>query len=68
MATQFVGRFVEADVTVGADAENLQVDAAGSGDRRFVSTAFGRSVGGQAVEEVDASGLQVHAARRSAPP
>ena len=36
---------VEADVAVGADAEDLQVDAAGRGDRRFVAAALGRQVG-----------------------
>jgi len=36
-----VARFVESDVSVGADAEQLQIDAACGRNRGFVSIAFG---------------------------
>src|SRR3954470_13036040 len=54
-------RLVEADVAVGADAEDLQVDAAGRRDRRLVALAFGLGVGSRAVEEADPLGRQVDA-------
>ena len=47
------GRLVEADVAVGADAEHLQVDAAGGGDRLLVARALGVGIRRSAVEEVD---------------
>ena len=45
---QAVGRLVEADVAVGADAEDLQIDAAGRRDRIFVAAALGLQIGGRA--------------------
>ena len=54
---QTLGRLVEADVAVGADAENLQIDAAGRGDRRFVAPALRLQVGSAAVEHADVGGI-----------
>ncbi len=44
---------VECDVPVGADPEDLQVDAPGRADRILVFGAGGRQVGGQAVGPLD---------------
>ena len=42
---ELVARLVEADVAVGADAEQLEIDAARRLDRRFVALAFGVEIG-----------------------
>ena len=54
-------RLVEPDVTVRADAEDLQVDPAGRGDLALVARALLRRVRRRAVQEVDALRRQVHA-------
>ncbi len=52
-------RLVERDVPVGADPEDLQVDAARFADRVLVRRAGGRDVGGQAVGALDGAGSEV---------
>ena len=47
------GRLVEADVTRAPDAEDLQIDAAGITDGRFVVGAVLRGVLREAVRDVD---------------
>ena len=50
-------RLVEADVAVGAEPEDLQVDAAGARDRALVAGALARTParGDGAVQKVDAA-------------
>jgi hypothetical protein len=50
---------VEGDVTVRADAEDLQVDAAGIGDGLLVGTAGGLEVRRESVEALDAGRVDV---------
>src|SRR5262245_42071329 len=58
---QIVARFVESDVAVGPNAEQLQVDAARGGDRGFVSIAFGVQVGSDTIQKVDSFSTEVDA-------
>ena len=58
---QLVAGLVEADVAVGADAENLQVDAAGAGDGGLVALALRVEIARGAVEEMNPLRPQVHA-------
>src|SRR5712691_224998 len=58
---QLVTRLVEADVAIGADPEDLEIDSAGRVDLAFVPLAFRVDVRGGPVEEVDAFGWQVDA-------
>ncbi len=51
--------FVETDVAVCSDAEDLEVDASGGGDFIFVVGAVCRDVGGVAVRDVDVLFLDV---------
>src|SRR5262249_52998813 len=46
-------RLVESDVPVQAEADDLHVDAASSGDRAFVAIALGRRVCSETVEELN---------------
>ena len=46
-------RFIEPDVSVGTQAEDLEVDAAGSGDGALVAGAFLDRIRRRAVEEID---------------
>ena len=55
-------RLVEADVAVGADAENLHVDSAGGGDLTLVARALLLRIGGGAIQEMNPLGRQVDAA------
>ena len=57
-------RLVEADVAVLADAENLQVDAAGPQDAIFEPRALGVEVLRLAIEEVRLARRQVHVAEQ----
>ena len=54
-------RLVEANVTVGADAENLHVDSPGPSDRALVAVALLHRVRGRAIQEVNAFGGEVDA-------
>ena len=56
---QGVGGLVEADVAIGANAENHQVDAAGGGDGAFVALAFLLEIRRAAVEKPDVVSAQV---------
>ncbi len=57
-------RLVETDVAVGADAEDLDVDAARVRDRLFVARALAIRIGGRAVQKVDLIGAKIHAAEQ----
>ena len=50
---------VERDVPVGADPEDLQIDAARVADRGLVRRACGGDVGGQAIGALDGAGSEV---------
>jgi hypothetical protein len=50
---QLVPRLVEADVTVAADTEDLEIDSAGPADRLLVAIAFGIEIRGGTVQKVD---------------
>ena len=52
-------RFVEADVPVEPQPENLQIDAAGFLNRSFVADAFLREIRRRAVEQMDPAGVEV---------
>src|SRR5215471_401030 len=52
-------RFVEADVPITADAEQLQIDTAGSSNRDFVTFAFGIQVRSYPVEKMNPFGAEV---------
>ena len=64
---QAVGGLVEADVAVGADAEDLQVDAAGRLDRLFVAAALGLQIGRGAVQEADIGRIDRHVIEQLVP-
>ena len=53
------GRFVETDVTVAAEAEQLDVDAAGLDDAGFVGAALGVEIGRDAVRNMGAGDVDV---------
>jgi hypothetical protein len=53
-------RFIEGDVAVGADAQDLQVHPTGGADGVLVALAGGGNVGRQAVGALDGPGLEVH--------
>ena len=53
---QLARRLVEADVAVGADAEDLQADAAGVRDRLLVAGALRFRIRRDAVQDVDPFG------------
>src|SRR5262245_44371243 len=55
-----VRRLVEADVTVRAEPEDLQVDAACALDRSLVARALGGRVARHPVQEMDLSRRHVH--------
>ena len=57
---QLVARLVESDVSVGADAQELKVDAARRFDFGFIAGAFGVEIIGCAVEKVDLRRVQTH--------
>ena len=61
-AAQRRRRLVEADVAVGANAEDLQVDSARVGNLLLVARAFGFGIGGSAVEEMDPLRIDVDVA------
>ena len=48
---------------VGADPEDLQIDAASLADRGFVRRACGGDVGGQAIGALDRAGSEVDPGR-----
>ena len=52
-------RLVERDVPVGADPEDLQIDAARCADRVLVRRTCCRDVGGQAIGALDCAGSEV---------
>src|SRR5687768_9248911 len=54
---QLVAGLVEADMPVGADAEQLQVDAPGVVDRRLVALALLVRVGSNAIEKMDSRAI-----------
>src|SRR5260370_34060285 len=59
--TEARGRFVESDVAVAADAENLQVDAAGIANSLFVGGAILLVASlDRAIGDVDVGGRYVH--------
>jgi hypothetical protein len=57
-------RFVEADVSGLADAQELEVDAAGFLNEGFVSAAFGFEVVGDAIWQMCFFNIDVHAAKQ----
>ena len=61
-------RLVEADVTVGADAEDLQVDAAGRLDRALVARALGVGVAAPSRRGSGSAAAGCRGARRGAAP
>jgi len=52
-------RFVEAEMAVLTDAEQLQVDSAVLGDQRFIADTFFRQIGGHAIGQVSSGGLNI---------
>src|SRR5438105_5174065 len=58
---QLVAGFVEADVAVAADAEQLQIDAAGGDDRGLIALAFSVQIVGPAIKEMNSLGADVNA-------
>src|SRR5262245_61935776 len=54
-------RLVEADVPVHAEAEDLQIDSAGAGNRVFVTHALGLRIRRSPVQKIDAPGGDVDA-------
>jgi hypothetical protein len=56
---QFLARLVEADVTIGANAEQLQIDAAAAVNLPVVARTFRVQVVGGTVQEMDIRRLQV---------
>ena len=57
---QAVSRFVEPDVTVRANPEDLQIDAAGRGDRIVVAAALLEQIGRRPVQKPDACRIDRH--------
>ena len=55
-------RLVEADVTVRANAEDLDVDASGGGNLALVARALRLGIGGRSIQEVNALGRKIDAA------
>ena len=61
------GGFVEADVAVAAETEQLDIDAAGVEDTLFVTAAFGVEIGRGAVGHVRAGWVDVDVAEKIFP-
>src|SRR5688572_13917891 len=61
---QLGARFVESDVSVRADAKQLQIDPARRIDFRLVALALGVQIAGRSVQEVNARRLEIDVAEQ----